>query len=47
MVDKITEFLNTYDDNEEYKFFVQSGTTSQENVDGRFQYWKSIVNELN
>ena len=47
LVDKITEFLNTYDGNEEYKLFVQSGTTSQENVDGRFQYWKSIVNELN
>lgn len=46
LVDKITEFLNTYDDNEEYKLFVQSGTTSQENVDGRFQYWRGIVKEL-
>lgn len=47
LVDKITEFLNTYDDNEEYKLFVQQGTTSSENVDGRFQYWRAIVNELN
>lgn len=47
LVDKITEFLNTYDDNEEYKLFVQQGTTSAENVDGRFQYWRAIVNELN
>ena len=47
LVDKITEFLNTYDDNEEYKLFVQQGTTSAENVDGRFQYWRAIVNKLN
>ena len=44
--DKITENVNTYDDNEEYKLFVQSGTTSSENVDGRFQYWRGIVKEL-
>lgn len=47
LVSKITEFLNTYSDNEEYKLFVQQGTTSSENVDGRFQYWRAIVNELN
>ena len=46
LTDKITEFVNTYDDNEEYKLFVQSGTTSQENVDGRFQYWRGVVKEL-
>ena len=46
LTDKITEFVNTYDDNEEYKLFVQSGTTSSENVDGRFQYWRGIVKEL-
>lgn len=46
LTDKITEFVNTYDNNEEYKLFVQSGTTSQENVDGRFQYWRGIVKEL-
>lgn len=47
LIDQITEFLNTYDENEEYKLFVQSGTTSVENVDGRFQYWRAIVKELN
>lgn len=47
LIDQITEFLNTYNENEEYKLFVQSGTTSAENVDGRFQYWRAIVNELN
>lgn len=47
LVSKITEFLNTYNDNAEYKLFVQQGTTSSENVDGRFQYWRAIVNELN
>lgn len=33
LVDKIIVFLNTYDENEEYKLFVQQGTTNPENVD--------------
>lgn len=47
LVEKIIEFVNTYDDNEEYKKFVQSGTSNQENVKGRFDYWRNIVKELN
>lgn len=41
--DIINEFLNGYDSNEEYKKFVQSGTSSSENVKGRLNYWNIII----
>lgn len=40
LVDIINEFLNGYDTNEEYKKYVTSGTSGQENVKGRFVFWK-------
>lgn len=43
MVDLVNEFLNGYDDNEEYKRFVQSGTSSAENVKGRLDWWKNLI----
>ena len=43
LVDIINEFLNGYDDNEEYKQFVQSGTGSQQNVRGRFNWWREKI----
>lgn len=46
LVDKIIEFLDNYDSNEEYKQYVQSGTGSKENVRGRFEYWRNIIREL-
>lgn len=46
LVEIIKEFLESYDSNDEYKQYVQSGTGSQENVSGRFQYWKNIVENL-
>lgn len=46
LIDKINEFLENYDSNDEYKQYVQSGTGSKENVEGRFQYWKNIVKDL-
>lgn len=46
LVEIIKEFLESYDSNDEYKQYVQSGTGSQENVSGRFQYWKNIVDNL-
>lgn len=46
LAEKVSEFIATYDSNDEYKQFVQSGTSSQENVNGRFQYWRSVVREL-
>lgn len=46
LAEKISEFIATYDSNEEYKQYVQSGTGSKENVKGRFDYWRDIVRQL-
>lgn len=46
LAEKVSEFIATYDSNEEYKKYVQSGTGSKENVKGRFDYWRRIVKEL-
>ena len=46
LAEKISEFIATYDSNEEYKQYVQSGTGSRENVKGRFDYWRGIVKTL-
>ncbi len=43
LVDIINEFLNGYENNEEYKQYVQSGTSSQENVRGRFNWWREKI----
>ncbi len=39
----VDEFLSAYDANEEYKQYVQSGTSSAENVRGRLNYWKNMI----
>lgn len=39
LIDLISEFLEGYDSNEEYKQFILNGTGSRENVLGRFNYW--------
>ena len=46
LVDAIKEFLNGYEDNEEYKQYAQSGTSSSSSVRSRFDYWRKIVKEL-
>ena len=46
LADKVADFVANYDFNEEYKQFVQSGTGSKENVNGRFQYWRGLVKTL-
>lgn len=46
LVEKIVEFIESYDSNEEYKQYVQSGTSSRENVKGRFDYWKREIKSL-
>ena len=43
LVEIINEFLNGYDNNEEYKQFVMSGTGSSENVRGRFDWWRNKI----
>ena len=42
-VDIINKFLKEYDTNEEYKQFVQSGTSSSDNVSGRYFWWKEQI----
>ncbi len=42
-IDIVNEFLASYDNNENYKKFVQSGTGSAENVRGRFDYWRNMI----
>lgn len=46
LADKVADFVANYDSNEEYKQFVQSGTGSRENVNGRFQYWRNKLKEI-
>ncbi len=43
LVESVNEFLNGYDENEEYKQYVQSGTSSAENVRGRFDWWREKI----
>lgn len=46
LADAIANFLDTYDTNEEYKAFLQSGTSSQVNVRGRFDYWRNLIKTI-
>lgn len=46
LVEEIKSFIDGYDSNDYYKQFLQSGTSSQENVRGRFEYWRNIIREL-
>ena len=42
-VTAINDFLLAYDNNEDYKQYVLSGTSSSDNVRGRLNYWKGIM----
>ena len=46
LIDLINDFLNSYDSNEEYKQYVQSGTSSSENVRGRLDWWRNRIKTL-
>lgn len=46
LVDLINEFLTGYDANEEYKQFVQSGTSASENVKGRLDWWREKIRTI-
>lgn len=43
LVEEIHKFIGEYDSNEEYKQYLQSGTSNQENVRGRFEYWRNLI----
>lgn len=46
LVDIITEFLNSYESNEDYKQYVTSGTSGAENVRGRFDWWREKIKSI-
>lgn len=43
LINIINEFIAGYDVNEEYKQFVMNGTSAQENVRGRLEWWKNRI----
>lgn len=45
-VDAVNNFLDNYESNEEYKSYIQQGTSSGESVKGRLEYWRNIIREL-
>lgn len=40
------EFIDNYNDNEEYKKYLQSATSSKENVTGRYEYFKELIKQV-
>ena len=46
LTDAVKKFLDEYESNEEYKAFLQQGTTSSESVKARLQYWRKIIKDL-
>ena len=46
LVEIILDFIENYDNNEEYKQYCMSGTTAQNNVRGRLDYWRNIVKTM-
>ena len=42
----LKDFLDNYEYNEEYKAFVQQGTSSAESVKARLDYWRGKIREL-
>lgn len=42
----ILDFIENYDSNEEYKQYCMSGTTAQNNVRGRLDYWRNIIKNM-
>jgi len=43
LVDIVSEFLVGYESNEEYKQYVQSGTSASDNVRGRLDWWRDKI----
>lgn len=44
--DEVKNFFDTYDNNAEYKAFLQNGTSASANVQGRWNYWKNILKKI-
>ena len=45
-INKVKNFLETYDDNAEYKKYLVGGTTNTENVMGRLNYFYNFINSI-
>lgn len=45
-IEIVNDFIEGYDVNEEYKALLMNGTTSSENVKGRFDYWKNLIRNI-
>ena len=45
-LDILRDFLENYDSKEDYKEFAQQGTSSRDNVRGRFDWWRNIIKDL-
>lgn len=43
LIELVDEFLAGYDTNEEYKKYVQSGTSASDNVRGRLNWWREKI----
>lgn len=43
LVDIVNDFITGYDANEEYKQYVMNGTSAQENVRGRLDWWRNKI----
>ena len=46
LVEVVRNFVDDYDQNEEYKLFLQSATTSSSSVEPRLEYWKGLIQDL-
>ena len=46
LVEKINEFISSYDTNEGYKELCSQGTSGSDKVRGRFDYWKNMVRSI-
>lgn len=45
-INAVKEFVNNYDNNDGYIQYCTQGTSSQESVLGRLNYWKNIVDQI-
>lgn len=46
LADLVNEFLTDYDKNEEYRKYVQSGTSSSDKVRGRLDWWRDRIKAI-
>lgn len=45
-IDALTDFLSNYESNEEYKSYIQQGTSASDSVNKRLEYWRNVMKNL-